>query len=64
MVHDGSPADLFLIGDNLPAVAHKGGVEVEDYVDEEDDVHYGVDHNHHHRIIVDSPVTIKKISSK
>jgi len=31
-------------------------VEVEDDVDEEDNVHNGVDHNHHHRIIVDGPV--------
>jgi hypothetical protein len=57
------PSDLLLVGDHLAAVAHKGGVKVEDDVDEKDDVHNGVDDNHDHRIIVDGPINIGSIVS-
>ena len=55
------PSDLLLISDDLPAVAHEGGVEVEDDVDEEDDVNDGVDDDHDHRIVVDGPGVIKNV---
>ena len=58
------PSDLLLISDDLPAVAHEGGVEVEDDVDEEDDVNDGVDDDHDHRIVVDGPGVIKNVCTR
>ena len=39
-------ADLGLVSDDFPIVANKACVEVEDDVDEEEDVHDGVEDKH------------------
>ena len=40
------PSYFVLVRDDLTRGADKGGVEVEDDVDEEDDVHHRVHHHH------------------
>ncbi len=48
-----SPSYFILISDHLPTVPDKGGVEVEDDVDEEDNVDNRVEHDHPDRTDVD-----------
>ena len=38
-----SPSNFLLVCDHLPRVAHEGRVEIKNDIDEEDNVHDGVD---------------------